>query len=80
MNMIVISSGHDNGEYELEMMSKAELLKRLNDDYYDLPILNDKIRHNRKFDLTSQAGMFILEGAFLTPIPKEVVKEWTLPE
>jgi hypothetical protein len=67
----VIYSSED-GEVSVERLSKEDLEKRLNENYW-----GDKPKFlSESDDLAYNAGLMIIKGELVTPQPKKVVEEW----
>jgi hypothetical protein len=74
--MIIIISCGEDGDRSIYRMTKAELLTKINEDYWGEDV---------KFapagevpDLDYFVGMIVIDGDIVAPQPAKVVTEWTL--
>lgn len=77
----VIATG--DGSASIEIMTRTELLKRLDEGYWGRRKIfsaSDFVYSGgrRVIDLLAAAGLFIVKGPVVKPQPKEVVEKWTL--
>ncbi len=75
-NYIVIYTSED-GDVSLQFLDKIELLEGLKEDEWG----STEIRNMKDYgtvDLGAKAGLYIIKGKFVNPVPKEVIKKWDI--
>jgi hypothetical protein len=65
----------EDGEPSLEVLSKEELVERLDDDHYG-DSLNIQPLIPKRIDLSAHAGTYIIRGQRVVPHAVEKVKRW----
>jgi hypothetical protein len=76
MSYFIVHTSED-GDVSLEVVTKAEILKRLTPDKdgyveYRAEEIHDKLPESYA-DLCAQGGMYIIKGELVIPQPKKVV-------
>jgi len=78
MNEMYFVINNSDGDTYVQMLTKEELVKRLNEEYYGSdPIFLDKIPSNMDTNYWGE-GILIIKGAVTVPQPVQIVTEYAL--